>query len=352
MEMGTLLRRTAYAGEPSPRQVEMKKAAIFNENPAGCMEVYGAGRYERLQALCDLVPGILSAAQIQERIDELAGVEAVFTTWGFPQMEPEILDRLTQLSAVFYAAGSVRSFAPALLERDIIVVSSWAANGIPVAEFTVAQILLACKGYFRNTRDYTGPDVRSQLHRGAGVFGETVGLIGIGVIGHAVIERLQAFELRVIVHDPFLPDKEATRLGVEKVLLEELFAQSYVVSNHLPNLEHLRGLLNGALFERLRPDASFINTGRGAQINEDDLIRVWSDRADLTALLDVTFPEPPAAGSPLYDLPNVHLSSHIAGSMNDEVVRMADFAMEEFGRWERGEPLLYQVTPERLETMA
>ena len=332
-------------------QAGMKKAAVINENPARCLEVYGAGRYERLQEVCDLVPGILSATQMEERIDELAHVEALFTTWGIPQLEP-ILDRLPRLAAVFYAAGSVRSFAPALLERDIIVVSSWAANGIPVAEFTVAQILLACKGYFHNTRDYTGPDARSKLHRGAGVFGETVGLIGIGVIGHAVIERLKSFELRVIVHDPFLPSEEAASLGVEKVSLDELFAQSYVISNHLPNLEHLRGLLNGDHFERMRPDASFINTGRGAQIEEADLIRVWSERPDLTALLDVTFPEPPVAGSPLYELPNVHLSSHIAGSMNDEVVRMADFVIEEFGRWERGEPLLYQVTAERLETMS
>lgn len=330
----------------------MIRAAIFNENPTRCLEVYGAGRYERLASLCDLVPGILSAADVAAQIEELSSVEAVFSTWGFPELAPELLDQLTGLKAVFYAAGSVRSFAPALLERDITVVSAWAANGIPVAEFTVAQILLACKGYFHNTRDYTGPDVRSGLHRGAGVFGETIGLIGIGVIGRAVVERLRAFHLRVIVHDPYLADEDAASLGVEKVSLEALFAQSYVVSNHLPNLVHLRGMLHGGLFDCLRPYATFINTGRGAQVVEEDLIRVWTERPDLTALLDVTFPEPPIAGSPFYTLPNIHLSSHIAGSMNDEIVRMADFVFDEFARWERGEPLLYQVTTERLKTMA
>ena len=66
----------------------------------------------------------------------------------------------------------------------------------------------------------------------------------------------------------------------------------------------------------------------------------------------MTYPEPPEAGSPLYEMPNVHLSSHIAGSLNDEIVRMADYVIEEFGRWERGEPLLFEVTSERLTTMA
>ena len=85
---------------------------------------------------------------------------------------------------------------------------------------------------------------------------------------------------------------------------------------------------------------------------EGDLIGVLEKRADLTALLDVTFPEPPEEDSAFYTLPNVQLSSHIAGSMNDEVVRMADYAIEEFLRWEQGEALKYQVTLEMLETMA
>ncbi len=330
----------------------MKRAVIINENPDRCLEVYGSGRYEQLTQICDLIPGVLTAANVNQRINELADVEAVFTTWGFRDPEPQVLDAMPKLAAVFYAAGSVKSFAPRLIERDIIVVSAWAANGIPVAEFTVAQILLACKGYFRNTRDYVRPDVRSELHRGAGVFGETIGLIGAGMVGRAVIERLKPYVLRVVAHDPFLPDELAAESGVEKVSLEDLFAQSYVVSNHLPNLPELQGVLHGDLFRSMRQDATFINTGRGAQVVEADLVSVWGQRPDLTALLDVTMPEPPVVGSPLYTLPNVHLSSHIAGSLNDEIVRMADYVIEEFKRWERGESLRYEVTPQLLATMA
>jgi phosphoglycerate dehydrogenase-like enzyme len=213
-------------------------------------------------------------------------------------------------------------------------------------------MLLSCKGYFRNTRQFTSPAGRQQGYRGPGVFGETVGLIGAGMVARALIDLLRPFELRVLVHDPYLGASEAADLGVERAELIELFERSFVISNHLPNLPHLSGVLHGRLFEGMREGATFINTGRGAQVVEPDLIRVLRQRQDLTALLDVTFPEPPEADSPLYELPNVQLSGHIAGSMNDEVVRLADYAIEEFLRWERGEPLRFEVTPERLANMA
>ncbi len=134
--------------------------------------------------------------------------------------------------------------------------------------------------------------------------------------------------------------------------LEEAFQRGLVVSNHLANVPETRGLLTGKLFSKMREGATFINTGRGATVVEADLIEVFRERADLTALLDVTDPEPPEPGSPLYDMPNVHLTSHIAGSIGDEVVRMADYAIEEFLAWEQGHPLRYAVTREMLPTMA
>ena len=87
-------------------------------------------------------------------------------------------------------------------------------------------------------------------------------------------------------------------------------------------------------------NASFINTGRGETVNHDDLVKVFRKRQDLTALLDVTDPaEPLPPESPLWSLPNVQISSHIAGAKGDEVGRVADFTIDEFERWRRGEPL-------------
>ena len=81
------------------------------------------------------------------------------------------------------------------------------------------------------------------------------------------------------------------------------------------------------------------------------MIETLKNRPDLTALLDVTYPEPPDAGSELWTLPNVWISPHIGGSVGDEVVRMADCMIEEFQAWESGEPLRYRITKEVLSTM-
>ena len=117
-----------------------------------------------------------------------------------------------------------------------------------------------------------------------------------------------------MVVDPYLTAEEAQELSVELVTMEEAFSSGYVVSNHLPDFPSLKGILNRQLFLSMRPHATFINTGRGAQVSEPDLVEVARLRPDLTALLDVTDPEPPGADCPLHDVPNIHLSSHIAGA--------------------------------------
>jgi phosphoglycerate dehydrogenase-like enzyme len=154
----------------------------------------------------------------------------------------------------------------------------------------------------------------------------------------------------VLACSPDLTDERAEKLGVQKSTFEEIFATCQVVSNHIANLPQTKGLIKKAHFASMLPYATFINTGRGAQINEADMIDVLKKRPDLTALLDVTFPEPPAAGSELYTLPNVKLSSHIAGSLNNEVHRMSAYMLDEFKRFIAGEELRYEVKEEMLIT--
>lgn len=330
-----------------------KKAAFFNDG-SRLEDVYGRGRKARVAELVELYPHVVSLATFAEHAEQLGSLEIIFSTWGMPQLGLEQLECMPELKIVFYAAGSVQGFARPLLERGVTVVSAWHANGACVAEFTLGQILLACKGYFRNTVDCRDPGRRKagQVYRGTGIFDETVAVIGAGAIGRQVIELLRPFHLDVLAVDPYLPDDEAALLRVRKVSLEEAFRDAYVVSNHLPNLPELREALKGEHFRSMRQGATFINTGRGAQVAEAEMIAVLKDRPDLTALLDVTFPEPPASNSALYSLPNVQLSSHIAGAMNNEVVRMADVMIEEFLGWEQGRDLRYAVTLEMLENMA
>ncbi len=287
-----------------------------------------------------------------ERVHELQDIELIFATWGMPMLTLAQLDALPNLKAIFYAAGSVQGFARPFLERGVTICSAWAANGVPVAEWTLAQILLANKGYWMNARAAAQPQTRKGAPHGRGNFGATVAILGAGQIGRKVIELLRSFELKIIVFDPFLSAHDAEIMGVETVDLNAAFARGQVVSNHLANLPATVGMLRGYHFAQLPANAAFINTGRGATVCENEMIEILRARPDVTALLDVTEPEPPREDSPLYDLPNVHLTSHIAGSIGDETVRMADYMIAEWQRWQRGQDLHYQVTIPMLETMA
>ncbi len=290
---------------------------------------------------------------IMENPQLFKDTEYIFSTWGMSELSAdEIRAYLPNLKAVFYAAGSVQYFARPFLECGVRVFSAWAANAVPVAEYTVAQIVLANKGFFKTMR-YTQRDVaNSESKKFPGNYKVKVGIIGAGMIGKLVIKMLKSYNIDVMVFDPFLPDQAAKELGVEKVGLDTLFAECQVVSNHLANNEQTQGMLNGALFEKMLPNATFLNTGRGAQVVEADLISFLKKRPDVFAILDVTHPEPPVEGCELYCLDNCILTPHIAGSSGNEVGRMAEYMLKEYEAFIAGNPCKYEVNLKMLETMA
>ena len=330
-----------------------KHAALFYDYPPGDGDVYGQGRRTQLEKLTNLYPHVVNGKTFDDHAENLRDVEVIFATWGMPNLSDEQLARMPNLKAVFYAAGNVKAFAQRLVDHGIVLVSAWGINAVPVAEMALAQVLLSCRGYYRAMRRYSENHDQSQAKafNRTGVFGETVGLIGMGMIGKRLAKHLQYFSFNVIANDPFLSEEQAEELGVELASVEDLFRRSHIVSNHVPDIPSTKNVLTGPLFESMREGATFINTGRGAQVVEPDLIRVLKKRPDLTALLDVTSPEPPSDDSEIWMLPNVWISPHVGGSVGDEVVRMADCAIEEFLAWESGKPLRFQVTREVLETM-
>lgn len=320
-------------------------------------QVFSPETISAIKEITDLDEKVYLKEELLASPERFADVEYVFSTWGMPDMtEEEIKLCLPKLKCLFFGAGSVKKFAQPFLNCGVKVFSSWAANAIPVAEFTVSQIILANKGYFRTIRIYNNPDGYAAAQKATnnckGNFGEYVGIIGAGMIGRYVIGLLKSYNLRGLVFDPFLPDEKAAELGVEKCDLETLFERSFVVSNHLANNPQTVGMIKYSHFSKMRENGVFINTGRGAQVVEDDLARILTERPDLTALLDVSYPEPPANNHPFYALPNCLLTPHVAGSQGDEVARMGEYMLEELRAYAAGEPTRYEVTEKMLETMA
>ncbi len=331
-------------------------AIFLCEKPQNIIGVFDEQTRVSLGKLTKIDQRIYTKADVLSAPQVFSEVEYIFSSWGMPELtEEQIKLCFPALRCVFYGAGTVQSFAHPFLSLGVKVFSAWAANAVPVAEMTVAQIILANKGYFLTSRIFRADGkraARAAFDKCRGNYGETVGIIGAGMIGKLVIEMLKSYNLNVIVYDPFLSDSKANELGVEKCPLDELFERAFVVSNHLANNAETKGILKYQHFSLMRENAVFINTGRGAQVIEDDLVRALRERPDLTALLDVTYPEPPIDGHPFYSLPNCILTPHIAGSAGDEVARMGKYMLDEFKAYMSGRQCKYEVTEKMLETMA
>ncbi|GAB4050699.1 hydroxyacid dehydrogenase [Catellatospora paridis] len=282
----------------------------------------------------------------------LLRAEVLFTCWGCPPLDEAVLAAAPQLRAVVHAAGTVRHHVTeACWARGIAVTSAVDANSVPVAEFTVAAILMSNKGVLRARDLYRARrgeqvDWRGELPH-VGNYRRTVGIVGASRIGRRVIELLRPYDLTVLVHDPYLSAADAAGLGVHAVGLDELCAASDVVTVHAPELPETFHLIGQARLKLMRDGATLVNTARGSLVDQNALLaELVTGR--LQAVLDTTTPEILPADSPLYELPNVLLTPHFAGSMGTEVQRMADAAVAEVARYAAGLPFAHPVRPEQL----
>jgi phosphoglycerate dehydrogenase-like enzyme len=285
----------------------------------------------------------------------LARTELLITGWGCPPLDEAVLASAPLLRAVAHTAGSVRGhITEACWERGIEVSSAAAANALPVAEYTVAMILLSGKRVLEAARDYAAARTRTGwLHDrpGMGNYRRTVGILGASLIGRRVIELLRPYDLQVRLYDPYITDEEAAALGVRPVPLPELFADCDVVSVHAPLLPATRGLVGRELLAAMRQDATLVNTSRGAVLDQDALTEaVLAGR--IRAVLDVTEPEVLPPEHPLWDCEYALITPHIAGSLGNELRRLAGLTVSEVARWARGEGFAHPVRRERLAFLA
>ncbi|MFS8097776.1 hydroxyacid dehydrogenase [Lentzea alba] len=294
-----------------------------------------------LQAICSFGP-------VVQDLDELPDVDLLVTGWGCPPITASVLDRLPRLKAIVHTAGSVRGFVTdACWDRGIVVSSAASANALPVAEYTLAMILLSGKRVLERARSYKAAKSIDyyDIPATVGNFGATVGILSASMIGRRVIELLRPYDFHVLVHDPFVTEVD----GAESVSLPELFRRSDVVSVHTPLLPETRGLVSRELLGLLRDDAVLINTARGAVVDQDALV---GEVGRIRAVLDVTDPEVLPADHPLWSSENVLITPHLAGSQGNEWGRLGRHAVEEVRRWVNGEPFLTPVPAEKREQIA
>jgi phosphoglycerate dehydrogenase-like enzyme len=289
----------------------------------------------------------------------LARAEVILGHWGCAPLDASVVDRAPHLGLFVYAAGTIKNtIDPDVFDRNIRITSGAVANAEPVAEFTLATILFANKDVFwqRDVRR-TPRDGSLQQHRQpnpvpVGNYDKTIGIVGASLIGRRVIELLAQFPaLRVGLYDPFVSDAEATELGVTKMELDELCTAADVLSIHAPDLPSTRHMIAAPQLAALRTGATVINTARGALLDHDALL-AEVETGRLSAVLDVTDPEPLPEDHLLWALPNVFITPHLAGSQGTELRRMIDHAVDEIDRWRRGLPARNAITGDMLDRLA
>jgi phosphoglycerate dehydrogenase-like enzyme len=320
---------------------------IYILNEDAYRKIYGPNQRQSIEQHVEIVGPPQTRTTIFANLGMLAEVEVIFSGWGAPVFDDEFLDAAPKLRAIFYGSGTVGyCMTPAVWSRGVVVTSANAANAIPVAEYILANILLSLK----RTRRLSDQVCRERAFVSGdevpGCYGTTIGLISLGDTARALLKMLRMFDVFIIAYDPFVREEEAHQLGVERVGLEELFLRSDVISLNTPLLDETTGMITGRHLETMKPEATFINIARGEIVRENELIEVALRRPDLEFVLDVTAPEPPDKDSPLYVLPNVVLTPHIAGSQGRECERLGQYMVEELQRFVRGEPLKWLVTPE------
>jgi phosphoglycerate dehydrogenase-like enzyme len=286
--------------------------------------------------------------------DQWPVVEIILGGWGMPVLDENFMRRAPRLEAVFYAAGSVRGFmTEAAWARGLTVTAAAQPNSEVTAEFCLSLVIFSLKhGWLllrRPAGEWRDPHKMQKI---PGLYGSRVGLVSFGRVARRLASLLRHLPVEIVCWDPLVSDEDFRSAGVKPCGLEELFSTSHVVSLHTPLLRETEHLVDADLLALLPPGATVVNTSRGAIIDEEALIALLRRRTDLQAVLDVTREEPLASDSPLWSMPNVVLTPHIAGACGPECRRLGACAVDELIRYLDGQPLRHALTREAAARLA
>lgn len=280
----------------------------------------------------------------RELADRIGGYDACITSWGSPAFTPDVLSRAGRLKFIGHGAGSV---AP-IVNEDVFGVGIVVTSANPVlarstAECAVALILAGAWDFKGNgERLKQGQWSDNNRETVLGVTRRVVGLVGFGVISKEVIRLLRPFGATILLHSGYCAPEEAEAVGAELCGLNELFERSDIVSLHNTWTPRTEGMIGAEQLERLRDGALFVNTARGAIVQEKALLdELRTGR--ISAALDVYDREPLSADHELLTMPNVLCLPHIGGFHGILKRELCDFVVDELRRFSRGEPLLGKV---------
>ena len=284
--------------------------------------------------------GVFDRAGLTEA---LAGAEVLFSGWGMPIMDAELLRNAANLKLVCYTGGSVADFwTEEAVSRGIRICSGNRLYAESVAEGTICYMLLSQRRLPKIIGEMRETGWAKQYYTD-GLRYKTVGIYGFGMIARALIPKLQSFGCRVKVFSDWYTETEQAAFGAEKCSsLEELFSTSDIVTLHEAMRNDTYHAVDARLFSLMREDALFVNTARGSLIVENDLADAVRS-GHIRAVLDVYEREPLPMDSPLRNLEGCILIPHHGGPTVDLRAYVTLALIEDAKRFAAGEVLEHEL---------
>ena len=277
-----------------------------------------------------------AAAPFDHEREALARLDAEFVV--VPAEEDAVVAAIADADA-YYPTGKVSRRVIAAAKRckiialgsigvDYVDIAAATEHGIPVTnvpdtfvEEVADHAMTLLLGGFRRlvehdrmVREGRWREGRAHLYQFPRLWGQTLGFVGFGRIARAVAQRARAFGVRMLAYDPYVAETALLAHGVAPAGLHELLAESDFVSMHAPGTPETGGMMGEAEFRRMKPTALFINTGRGATVDEAAFITALQQGWIAGAALDVLAVEPPRQDNPLLQMRNVTFTAHVASA--------------------------------------
>jgi D-3-phosphoglycerate dehydrogenase len=306
------------------------------------------GGVARERALAERFGLSFAAYQLRDEADTASAVRGARIVFdNFAPITERVLNELASDAVVIrYGIGYDNVDVDAARRLGVRVCNVPDYGVSTVADHTVALLLTLLRKVHRfdaevRARGWLAPGELGSL---PGFADTTVGLVGSGRIGRAVLDRLRPFGLQLAIHDPFLANDAVLDLGATPYGFEELLERSHAVSVHTPLTDATRHLFSQAAFDRMRPGAYLVNTSRGGMVDEAALAAAVRSGRLGGAALDVYESEPLPADSELRSLPNIILTPHTAFFSDAALAALQRLATEEAERALTGSPLRCPVT--------
>src|SRR3972149_1178362 len=294
--------------------MNMKKILISDSIDKKCSSILQSYGYEVIYK-----PG-MTPVQIKSEIGNYNGLIVRSET----KVNAEIISRMEEMEIIGRAGTGVDNIdVNTATRRGIIVMNTPGGNTISAAEHTMALMLSMCRNIPQANITVRDGKWERKKFQGTELFGKTLGIIGLGKIGGEVAARSKSFGMKIIGYDPLLSEEVASKLGIELLNLNTLFAISDIITLHVPLSSETKYLISANTLGKCKNGVKIINCARGGIVNENDLVAALDSGKVSAAAIDVFEKEPPDFSQRIFEHPKMICTPHLGASTEEAQEKVA-----------------------------